>query len=123
MNEPPEARSRPSLRKGLLLLRPLLRTPDIVWRVEKRREAETLDALERGEDVAERGTVILLISGMMHQLNLVGGMIWTRCDGTRDKAQIAAELAEEFEVEKEVLAQDVSDFVADLVERGWLRHG
>ncbi len=107
----------------MLLLKPLLRSPEIVWRVEKRREAETLAALERGEDVAERGTVILIISGMMHQLNLVGGMIWARCDGTRDAAQIIAELAEEFEVETEVLAQDVRDFVADLVERGWLRHG
>ena len=56
-------------------MKPLLRNPDIVWRVERRREEEIVKALERGEDVAERGTVILIISGMMHQLNLVGGRI------------------------------------------------
>jgi pyrroloquinoline quinone biosynthesis protein D len=103
-------------------LKLLQRTPEIVWRVEKRREAETLAALERGEDVAERGTVILIISGMMHQLNLVGGMIWTRCDGSRSEEQIVAELAEEFAVEGSVLAEDVHDFIADLLRRGWLTH-
>ena len=59
------------------------RNPEIVWRVEQRRQAEAIKALEAGEDAAERGTVILLLSGMMHQLNLVGGMIWERCDGQR----------------------------------------
>ena len=101
----------------------LLRKPDIVWRVEKRREAETQEALERGEDVAERGTVILIISGMMHQLNLVGGMIWSRCDGTRTEQQIIEELAGEFAVDDSVLTEDVHEFIADLLQRGWLNHG
>lgn len=104
-------------------MKPLLRAPDIVWRVEKRREAETLDALERGEDVAERGTVILIISGMMHQLNLVGGMIWSRCDGSRTERQIIEELAAEFDVDHAILAEDVQEFIADLLQRGWLTHG
>lgn len=104
-------------------MKPLLRTPDIVWRVEKRREAETLEALERGDDVAERGTVILIISGMMHQLNLVGGMIWSRCDGSRTEQQIIEELAAEFDVDRAVLAEDVHEFIADLLRRGWLTHG
>lgn len=104
-------------------MKTLLRTPGIVWRVEKRREAETLEALERGEDVAERGTVILIISGMMHQLNLVGGMIWSRCDGHRTEQQIIEEMATEFDVEREVLAEDVHAFIADLLQRGWLTHG
>lgn len=104
-------------------MKTLQRAPDIVWRVEKRREAETLEALERGEDVAERGTVILIISGMMHQLNLVGGMIWTRCDGSRSESQIVEELAAEFEVDRTELAADVHDFIADLLQRGWLIHG
>lgn len=101
----------------------LLRKPDIVWRVEKRRETQTLEALERGEDVAGRGTVILIISGMMHQLNLVGGMIWARCDGTRTEQQIIEELAGEFEVDDSVLTEDVHEFIADLLQRGWLNHG
>lgn len=101
----------------------LMRNPEIVWRVEKRRQEDILQALEQGEDVSERGTVILIISGMMHQLNLVGGMIWSLCDGSRGLDDIITALAGEFEVERAVLSRDVEDFVADLLERGWLTHG
>ncbi len=101
----------------------LQRNPDIVWRHEKRREAQVLQELEEGGNVEEHGTVILLISGMMHQLNLLGGMIWALCDGTRTETQIVDQLLEEFDVEREVLATDVSEFVADLLQREWLNHG
>ncbi len=100
-----------------------LRNPEIVWRVEKRRQAEVLKALEAGEDVDDSGTVILLLSGMMHQLNLVGGLIWQQCDGERTLAEIAAELAGEFSVEQAEVESDVEEFVADLAERGWLING
>ena len=101
----------------------LQRNPDIVWRVEKRREQEILEAMARGEEIGERGTVILIISGMMHQLNLVGGRIWSLCDGSRDEAQVVDELATEFAAERGEIAADVADFVNDLLQRGWLRHG
>ncbi|BCR05340.1 hypothetical protein DESUT3_24090 [Desulfuromonas versatilis] len=104
-------------------MKALVRNPDIVWRVEKRREEEILKALERGEEVEDRGAVILIISGMMHQLNLVGGRIWALCDGTRDLGQVVEALAEQFEVEREELSGDVAEFVDDLLERGWLSHG
>ncbi len=104
-------------------MKALVRNPDLVWRVEKRREEAILKALELGEDVEDRGSVILIISGMMHQLNLVGGRIWTLCDGTRDLGQLVDAMAEQFEVEREVLAEDVGEFVDDLLERGWLSHG
>ena len=97
-----------------------LRNPEIVWRVEKRRQAEVLKALETGEDVEDTGTVILLLSGMMHQLNLIGGMIWEQCDGQKTLADIAGELAKEFSVEQTEVESDVAEFVADLAERGWL---
>ena len=97
-----------------------LRNPEIVWRVEKRRQADVLKALEAGEDVADSGTVILLQSGMMHQLNLIGGMIWEQCDGQKTLADIAGELAKEFSVEQTEVESDVAEFVADLAERGWL---
>ena len=96
------------------------RSPDIIWRVERRRQEEVLRALEAGEEAGERGTVLLIEKGTMHQLNLVGGMIWERCDGQRSMVQIADELAGEFAVEREELEADVSEFVADLVRRGWL---
>jgi pyrroloquinoline quinone biosynthesis protein D len=100
-----------------------LRNPEIVWRVEKRRQADVLKALEAGEDVDDSGTVILLLSGMMHQLNLVGGLIWQQCDGQNELADIAAGLAAEFTVEQEEVESDVAEFVAELAERGWLIHG
>jgi len=96
------------------------RNPEIVWRVEKRRQAEVLKALESGADADDSGTVILIQSGMMHQLNLVGGMIWERCDGQRSIDEITDEMATEFAVERSELEADVSEFVADLTERGWL---
>lgn len=99
------------------------RNPDIVWRIERRRRDEVLRALEAGEDAGERGTVLLIAQGTMHQLNLVGGMIWERCDGTRDTAQIAGELAAEFAVGREELEADVHEFVTDLTRRGWLLDG
>lgn len=101
----------------------LQRNPDIVWRIERRREQETLEALARGEDVAERGTVILIISGMMHQLNLVGGRIWSLCDGSRDQGQLVEALLAEFDGDHGEISADVGEFVDDLLKRGWLRHG
>ncbi|MDX9709377.1 MAG: pyrroloquinoline quinone biosynthesis peptide chaperone PqqD [Trichloromonas sp.] len=96
------------------------RHPDIVWRVEKRREARIMEALDAGEDVSDQGSVILIISGMMHQLNLVGGRIWSLCDGSRTEEDIVAALAGEFDAEPEELRADVTEFVADLRGRGWL---
>jgi len=104
-------------------LKPLIRNPDIVWRVEKRREEETVKALEQGEDVSERGTVILIISGMMHQLNLVGGRIWGLCDGSRSRRDIVDQLAAEFAAERAELEADVDAFIDDLRQRGWLIDG
>ena len=59
----------------------------------------------------------------MHQLNLVGGMIWSLCDGDHDPQQIAAALATEFAVEREEVEADVNDFITDLTKRGWLING
>jgi len=101
----------------------LQRNPDIVWRVEKRREAEVLAAMERGEDVAEHGTVILINAGMMHQLNYVGGRIWGLCDGSRDEAALVSLLAGEFDVDADELTVDVAEFINDLIAKGWLRRG
>lgn len=100
-----------------------LRHPDVVWRSEKRREEAAVQALEAGEDISGRGTVTLILSGMMHQLNLVGGRIWACCDGTRTIQQIAGELAGEFAAEPQELVADVEEFVTDLKHRGWLIDG
>ena len=100
----------------------LERNPQIVWRNEKRREEQVLQKLEDGDDVADQGTVILLISGMMHQLNLLGGRIWNLCDGSRQQEQIVDALLKEFAVERDILNADVDEFIQDLIKRGWLIH-
>ena len=104
------------------MVKNLQRNPDIVWRVEKRRQQAVLDRLEAGEEIEDEGTVILLISGMMHQLNLLGGMIWTLCDGSRSVDQLVSELLTEFDVDAETLKADVLEFIEDLHERGWLSY-
>ena len=100
-----------------------LRNPDIVWRAEKRRQEKVIEALESGEDVDDSGTVILLLSGMMHQLNLVGGMIWQLCDGDHTIEDIADVLGKEFDVSRAEVTDDIVDFVTDLTDRGWLING
>jgi len=100
----------------------LQRNPDIVWRVEKRRQQAVLDKLDAGGEIEDEGTVILLISGMMHQLNLLGGMIWSLCDGTRTIDNLVIEIQKDFDVEEDIVRCDVQAFVDDLVERKWLTY-
>ena len=98
----------------------LKRNQEIVWRVEKQREAEVAKALEAGSDPGEQGTVLLIVSGTMHQLNMVGGTIWQLADGSRSMAQVTDDLADDYDVDRSELEEDVSNFVDDLVQRGWL---
>ena len=100
----------------------IVRNPKIIWRVEKNREAEVLNALESGETPDEHGTVILVVSGTMHQLNYVGGSIWQLCDGSRDLEAIVSCLSEEFDVSREELSGDVEEFIDNLIEREWLSY-
>jgi pyrroloquinoline quinone biosynthesis protein D len=100
----------------------LERNPSIVWRKERQAEADVLEALRRGEDASERGVVTLVLSGMMHQLNLFGGRIWELSDATRTADGIAAAIAAEFGWDEQLVRTDVLDFVQDLLQKGWLRH-
>lgn len=100
----------------------IIRNPQIVWRVEKKKEAEVGAALEAGLLADEQGTVILIVSGTMHQLNYVGGRIWQLCDGEHDVDSIATALAGEFDIDRSELLEDVASFVTDLVSRGWLNN-
>lgn len=96
------------------------RNPDVIWRHEKRREQQLLEAAERGEDISDGGTVILVVNGTMHQLNLLGGEIWRRCDGETEIDAIVREIGAEYDVAEVELKQDVLDFITDLQQRGWL---
>ena len=101
-------------------MRRLTRNPDIVWRVEKQREAAVLKALEAGSDPGDQGTVLLIVSGTMHQLNLIGGTIWQSVDGSRSEKQLVDLLAAEYDVDRSELDADVCLFIEDLIQRGWL---
>lgn len=97
-----------------------IRNPEIVWRHEQRREQQLLEASARGEDISDRGTVILIVGGTMHQLNLLGGEIWQRCDGSRNLDAIVGEIGAEYDVDAAELRQDVAEFLDDLQQRGWV---
>jgi len=101
----------------------IARNPDVVWREESEIRDKILEALEKGEDdsqASEQGTVTLIISGTIYQLNLLGGEIWKLSDGSLTVEGIADSLSSIFDVEKEVLLEDVKEFVDDLLAKGWL---
>jgi pyrroloquinoline quinone biosynthesis protein D len=97
------------------------RDPDVVWREEEEAREEVISALERGEDVSGEGTVLLIVSGMMHQLNILGGEIWKLLDGVSED-DVVDELAGVFEVDRETLASDVRAFLMDIASRGWISY-
>lgn len=104
------------------LMKNISRNPDIVWREEEEAREEVINAIGRGEDASSEGTVILIVSGMMHQLNILGGEIWKLLDGTRDVDGIVDELLKMFEVDRDTLKADVTAFLGDLDGRGWIEY-
>jgi GeoRSP system PqqD family protein len=99
----------------------LIRNPAVVWRDEPRQREEILEAVERGEDVGERGWVVLVDGGAMHELNLTAGEIWCLFDGVRAVEDVAAELARLYDAPAEEILADVEEFAADWLRRGWLQ--
>ena len=100
----------------------ILRNPDVVWREEEEARQEIIAAMERGEDVSSEGTVLLIVSGMMHQLNLLGGEIWKMLDGTKSDEEVIDELMKMFDAERDVVAHDAREFLNDLEFRGWITY-
>ncbi len=96
------------------------RRPGLPWREEPDAAREALAALAAGRDAGGEGTLLVVERGRITELNLLGGEIWKLCDGSRDVGAIIEELLPRFEVEREELARDVGNFLADLVARGWL---
>ncbi|MDF1553956.1 MAG: pyrroloquinoline quinone biosynthesis peptide chaperone PqqD [Deferrisomatales bacterium] len=98
----------------------LHRNPEVVWRDEPGQKEQILAALERGEQVAERGWVILVDGGQMVELNLLAGEIWCLLDGARDLGAVATTLAERFDAPADEIRADVEELVGDFTRRGWL---
>ena len=95
-------------------------SPDVVWREEEDARQDVLQAMERGEDASSEGTVLLIVSGMMHQLNILGGEIWKLLDGTRGEDEVVDELLGMFDVDRATLEADVHAFIEDITARGWV---
>ena len=99
----------------------IYRNPDVLWREEEEASREALAVLERGDDVEEMGTSLLFADGVMVTLNLLGTEIWKMCDGIDSEELINALLAQ-FEVEEDVLREDVQLFLDDLLSKGFIRY-
>ncbi|HEX9861588.1 MAG TPA: GeoRSP system PqqD family peptide chaperone [Nitrospirota bacterium] len=98
------------------------RNPDVIWREEEEARDEVISAMGRGEDASAEGTVLLIVSGMMHQLNILGGEIWKLLDGDVDEKTVVDRLHEIFDVDRETLEADVHAFLEDLGTRGWIEY-
>jgi len=103
-------------------MKKILRNPDVLWREEDDAREEAMAGLETGVDVADIGTSLLFAGGQMVVLNLLGTEIWQQCDGKSLDALIAG-LMREFDVEEPVLRADVSAFLAELEEKGFIIYG
>jgi pyrroloquinoline quinone biosynthesis protein D len=97
------------------------RNPNVMWREEKDALATVSEGLDRGDDVEDLGTAVLFSGGTMLSINFLGTEIWKLCDG-RDMDGIVAELLERFDVEEDVLRQDIGSFIAELSGKGFITH-
>ncbi|RNC64659.1 MAG: GeoRSP system PqqD family peptide chaperone [Desulfuromonadales bacterium] len=97
------------------------RSPNVMWREEADALADAQAALDRGDDVEDVGTSVLFCGGTVLSLNYLGTEIWKLCDG-RDVDAIVAELLPLFDVEEEVLREDVEAFLGELAAKGFVTH-
>jgi pyrroloquinoline quinone biosynthesis protein D len=98
------------------------RNPNVMWREEDEVLADARESLDRGGDVGEMGTSVLFSGGTMLSLNFLGTEIWKICDGW-SVDDIVTELLPQFEVEEDVLREDVRAFLDELAEKGFITYG
>ncbi len=102
-------------------MKKIARNPDIVWRNEIS-DQEIMQHIANGEDISQLGTILLVISDMIHELNFIGGKIWMLCDASHTKEDIIKELLKTFDADESKLRQDVDEFVSKLIQDGWLHY-
>lgn len=68
--------------------------------------------------IGGEGVVLSLDTRMLRGLNPVGAHVWELIDGRRTIADIAAAVADAFEVEVERARADVQRFVDELIAKG-----
>ena len=96
------------------------RRPGLAWRDEEEARREVLATLEGGGDVVDEGTLILVDSGQVFELNLLGADIWKLCDGERTVGEVVDDLLNRYDVERDELEKDVRAFLSQMEERGWV---
>jgi pyrroloquinoline quinone biosynthesis protein D len=79
---------------------------------------KTKDTAHR--QLADEALVVNFRSSFFYSFNPVGAQIWERCDGQHSVAQIAAELAEEYDVTLEEATRDCQEFIDGLAAEGLL---
>jgi pyrroloquinoline quinone biosynthesis protein D len=99
----------------------IYRNDEVLWREEDETREQAYEGLVQGEDVSELGTSVLFSDGIMMSLNVLGTEIWKRCDG-RSVEEIVSALTEQFDVAPEVLKEDTLAFLAELVQKGFIRY-
>ncbi len=99
----------------------VFRNPDVMWREEDDSRVEAYEGLDKGDDVGDIGTSLLFSDGMMVTLNLIGTEIWKLCDG-KSVEEIVVALLVEFDVEPDILRQDVLSFLQDLEQKGFISY-
>lgn len=97
------------------------RNPNVMWREEDEALAGVQESLERGEVAEDVGTAVLFSGGSMLSVNYLGMEIWKLCDGETVDG-VVAELLTRFEVEENVLRDDVQAFLDELAVKGFITY-
>lgn len=100
----------PKIRKGIL------------WRYDRQKEKEIVQAKRKGKKVDERGIVIISHKEEVYTLNLLGAKIWLLCDGKHNTDDIVMQLLEQFDVSLPVLKKDVNSFIEDMHRQNFIRY-
>jgi hypothetical protein len=78
------------------------------------RKSERIAARE----VDGKAVLVVLDARKLHTLNSVGTRVFDLCDGTRDVAAIAVEIAREFDVDASRAERDAVAFLMRLIAEG-----
>lgn len=97
------------------------RNPEVMWREEEETLADVSRKLVQGEDVSDIGVAVLFSGGALLSINCLGMEIWKQCHN-RTVDEIVAELLQQYDVEEELLRQDVQAFLDELARKGFIAY-
>jgi hypothetical protein len=73
-----------------------------------------------GADVADDAILLDIDSGYFFQLNRTAAKIWAFVEVPQTLGALTEHMAASYKVDAEICRSDVTEFVADLIERGML---